>query len=58
MQNLIPKFRKISIISEKPDYLTEKLSSMVVGARQNFQFCRQNIWFLENNNFLNDFYIT
>ena len=58
MQNLIPKFRKISIISEKLDYLTEKLSSMVVGARQNFQFCRHNIWFLENNKFLNDFYIT
>ena len=33
-------------------------NSTVVEARQNFQFCRQNIWFLENNNFFHDFYIT
>ena len=25
------------------------LNSMVVGARQSFQFYRQNTWFLENN---------
>ena len=28
MQNLIPKFRQISIISEKPGYLSEKLKTL------------------------------
>ena len=28
---------------------------MVVGARQNFQFFRQNTWFLENNRALSQF---
>ena len=31
------------------------LKSMVVGARQSFQFFRQNTWFLENNRALSKF---
>ena len=31
------------------------LKSMVVGARQSFQFYRQNTWFLENNRALSKF---
>ena len=31
------------------------LKSMVVGARQSFQFFRQNTWFLKNNRALSKF---
>ena len=31
------------------------LKSMVVGARQSFQFCKQNAWFLESNRALSKF---
>ena len=62
MQNHIQKFRQISIVFEKPGILCKNLktltsfeipakvlNSMVVGARQSFQFFRQKTWFLGIN---------
>ena len=34
----------------------KNINSMVVGARQSFQFFRQNTWFLENNRALSEFF--
>ena len=37
------------------EYNQKVLNSMVVGARQNFQFSSQKTWFLENNRALSKF---
>ena len=69
MQNPIPKFRLISIISEKTEhpfvdiskwktcakFQPEVFNPTLVGARQSFQFFQKNTWFHENNGALPKF---
>ena len=50
-----PKHVFVDIAKYDAKFQQKILNSMVVGARQSFQFFRQVIWFLENNRTLSKF---